>query len=94
MACGTPVIAFRCGAVPEVIEHGVTGFVVDTMEEAIEAAKRVRDLDRQQIRKRFEERFTSGRMARDYVAAYQTLLSRSKPRAAPSTLQSGGLIAT
>ena len=70
MACGTPVIAFRCGSVPEVIEHGVTGFVVDSVEEAVEAVRRARPRSTARpCRRRFEERFTAERMARDYVRA-------------------------
>jgi glycosyltransferase involved in cell wall biosynthesis len=80
MACGTPVIAFRHGSVPEVIEHGVTGFVVDTEEEAIQAVKLLPDLDRRKIRQAFERRFTARRMAEDYVKQYQKLLgSASAP---------------
>jgi glycosyltransferase involved in cell wall biosynthesis len=75
MACGTPVIAFNSGAVPEIIEHGVTGLIVNSMDEAIRAAERVQGLNRSKIRRRFEERFTSRRMARDYVSAYEALLS-------------------
>jgi glycosyltransferase involved in cell wall biosynthesis len=73
MACGTPVIAFRCGSVPEVIEDGVTGFVVDTEAEAIQAIKRVGELDRRKVRSRFEERFTAKRMALEYVTHYEVL---------------------
>ena len=74
MACGTPVIAFRSGSVPEVIEDGVTGFIVDGRQEAVEALKRLKQLDRRQVRARFEQRFTSRRMAEQYVDQYQTLL--------------------
>ncbi len=74
MACGTPVIAFRRGSVPEVIDHGVTGFIVDTLEQAIAAAAKVGQLDRHKVRARFEERFTNHRMAQDYVTIYQTLI--------------------
>jgi glycosyltransferase involved in cell wall biosynthesis len=73
MACGTPVIAFRRGSVPEVLEHGLTGFIVDSVEEAVEAVGRVSSLDRHAIRRRFEERFTAERMARDYLALYQRM---------------------
>jgi glycosyltransferase involved in cell wall biosynthesis len=73
MACGTPVLAFRNGAVPEVIDEGVTGCVVDTLEEAIRALGGVLALDRAGVRKRYEERFTVARMARDYVEVYQRL---------------------
>ncbi len=70
MACGTPVIAFRMGAVPEVIENGVTGFVVTTMQEAILAARRVSELSRARIRKTFELRFSARRMMLDYLGLY------------------------
>jgi glycosyltransferase involved in cell wall biosynthesis len=73
MACGTPVLAFRNGAVPEVIDDGVTGCVVDDLDQAIAALGRVLALDRAQVRKRYEERFTVARMARDYVKVYQRL---------------------
>ena len=73
MACGTPVIAFRRGSVPEVIEEGVTGFVVETVEEAALAVERVGGLKRRRCREVFEARFTSKRMAEDYIAAYRRL---------------------
>jgi glycosyltransferase involved in cell wall biosynthesis len=76
MACGTPVIAWRCGSVPEVMEDGVTGFVVDRMEQAVAAVERVSDLDRQTCRRVFEERFSAPRMARDYLAIYRRLLEQ------------------
>jgi Glycosyltransferase len=63
MACGTPVIAFRSGSVPEVIDEGVTGFWVDDEEQAVQAVKRLGELDRRRVRERFEERFTAERMA-------------------------------
>jgi glycosyltransferase involved in cell wall biosynthesis len=73
MACGTPVIAFRHGSVPEVVDEGVTGFAVDSMEEAIAAVERVKALPRAAVRAQFEKRFTARRMAEDYVALYQEL---------------------
>ena len=76
MANGTPVIAFRRGSVPEVIDHGVTGFVVDTIEEAVGAVPLAKALDRTAVRRRFEERFSAGRMAQDYVALYRERLGR------------------
>lgn len=76
MACGTPVIAFRRGSVPEVIEDGVSGFVVDSEAEAIAAVKRLPELDRRRVREAFECRFTARRMAEDYVRHYRTLLAR------------------
>jgi glycosyltransferase involved in cell wall biosynthesis len=73
MACGTPVIAYPGGAVPEVIEAGITGFVVRSIDEAVAALAEARALDRGAIRRRFEQRFSATRMARDYVALYRTL---------------------
>ncbi len=78
MACGTPVIAFRRGSVPEVIENGLTGFIVDDMAGAIEAAKKIDTIDRAGVRKRFEQRFTNLRMADDYMAIYKTLIAANK----------------
>jgi glycosyltransferase involved in cell wall biosynthesis len=71
MACGTPVIAFPCGSVPEVMEDGVTGFVVRDADEAVAAVGRVAGLDRGRCRAVFEERFSAARMARDYLALYE-----------------------
>ncbi len=77
MACGTPVLAFRHGSVSEIIDQGVTGIIVDTMGEAVRMLPRVIALDRRAIRRRFEQRFSSARMANDYVAVYRSLLKRS-----------------
>jgi glycosyltransferase involved in cell wall biosynthesis len=76
MACGTPVIAYRRGSVPEVIDEGVTGFVVDSEEEALAAIRRVPDLDRRTVRAAFERRFTARRMANDYLRIYETMLEK------------------
>ena len=76
MACGTPVIAFKCGSTVEVIEDGATGFLVDTMEQAVEAAGRAHLLDREAIRARFELRFSATAMARRYLDVYGELLAR------------------
>lgn len=70
MACGTPLVAFRCGSVPEVIDHGVSGLIVDDESEAIVAVRRASMLDRLKVRRQFERRFSVERMARDYVALY------------------------
>jgi glycosyltransferase involved in cell wall biosynthesis len=78
MSCGTPVVAWPNGSVPEVVEHGVTGFLVDSVEAAVSAVHQVRRLDRAQVRRRCEERFSAARMARDYLAVYRNL---SKPKA-------------
>jgi glycosyltransferase involved in cell wall biosynthesis len=77
MACGTPVIVFRRGSVAEVIDHGVTGFIVDDDEQAMQAIKHVPERDRQRVRSGFERRFISRRMAEDYVRHYQLLLEKS-----------------
>ncbi len=79
MACGTPVLAFRCGSVPEVIQDGVTGKVVGSEEEAIAALPEILSYDRRAVRQRFEERFTATRMAKDYVSTYRQLLKRRRP---------------
>ena len=78
MACGTPVLAFRCGSVPEIVEDGITGAIVDTMDEAIAALPHVIALDRKKVRQRFEQRFSATRMANDYVGVYRSLLASSK----------------
>ena len=75
MACGTPVIAFRCGSVPEVMDHGETGFIVDDLDSAVEAVEQVGNLDRRRVREVFEERFSVSRMARDYVSVYRRLIA-------------------
>src|SRR5436190_2117403 len=76
MACGTPVLAFQCGSVPEIVDPGVTGFIVDTVDEAIRTLPAVLALDRRAIRQRFEQRFSVARMAKDYVHVYRSLLKR------------------
>jgi glycosyltransferase involved in cell wall biosynthesis len=77
MACGTPVIAYRRGSVPEIIEEGVTGFIVHDLEEAVRAAKRIPTLNRSRCRQRFEERFSAARMVRDYLVSYHRLVEGS-----------------
>lgn len=76
MACGTPVLAFHCGSVPEIIDPGVTGLIVRTMAEAIRTLPQVLALDRRTVRQRFEQRFSATRMAKDYVEVYGSLLKR------------------
>ena len=76
MACGTPVVAFRCGSTTEIIEDGATGFLVDTMDQAVEAAGRAGALDREDIRARFELRFSATAMARRYLDVYGDLLAK------------------
>jgi len=70
-ACGTPVLAFRRGAVPEVSDDGLMGYVVDNLEEAISNVDSLMSLDRSQVRRRFEQRFTAERMAQDRSAGDQ-----------------------
>jgi glycosyltransferase involved in cell wall biosynthesis len=74
MACGTPIIAYRHGSVPEVIEEGVTGFVVEDLEAAVKAVERVSGLDRARCRQAFEERFNVARMVQDYLSIYRRLV--------------------
>jgi glycosyltransferase involved in cell wall biosynthesis len=83
MACGTPVLAFRSGSVPEVIEDGVTGKVVDSEEEAIAALPAILSYDRSTVRNRFEKRFTATRMAKDYAGIYRQLLKKSASNEEP-----------
>jgi glycosyltransferase involved in cell wall biosynthesis len=78
MACGTPVLAFRHGSVSEIVDQGVTGAIVDTMEQAVRMLPRVIALDRHAVRRRFEQRFSSARMATDYVAIFRKQSSISK----------------
>jgi glycosyltransferase involved in cell wall biosynthesis len=77
MACGTPVIAFNRGSIPEVIDEGLTGFIVEDDEGAIGAFNRLSELSREKIRNRFEQRFTARRMALEYLAAYRGLMDRN-----------------
>ena len=81
MACGTPVIAYRGGAVPEVIEEGHTGFIVEGLEAAVEAVRRVPELSRKRCREIFDQRFTAAQMARDYVQVYERLIKRKQYKA-------------
>lgn len=73
MACGTPVMAWSCGAMPEVVDHGVSGMLVETIEDAVASLPALLSLDRRRVRATFEERFSASRMARDYVAAYRRM---------------------
>jgi glycosyltransferase involved in cell wall biosynthesis len=80
MACGTPVIAFNRGSVPELVDVGVTGFVVEDELGAIAAVEQVSELDRGKVRTRFEERFTARRMAQEYLEVYRNLSDSTAPR--------------
>ena len=79
MAAGTPVIAWRCGSTPEVIEHGRSGFLVDSVDEAVAAVKALPSLSRPRVRVAFGERFTAERMARDYLKLYERLRAAERP---------------
>jgi glycosyltransferase involved in cell wall biosynthesis len=90
MACGTPVLAFRRGSVPEIVEDGLTGIIVDSLAEAVCRLPQALALDRRKVRRRFEERFSVTRMAKDYLAVYRALRrqARSEEHAtAPLRLQ-------
>ncbi len=73
MACGTPVIAFKCGSVPEVIDDRATGFIVRSVDEAVVAVRRLAEIDRAGVRETFERRFSAERLARDYLSIYRSL---------------------
>jgi glycosyltransferase involved in cell wall biosynthesis len=78
MACGTPVIAYPFGSVPEVMNDGVTGYIVSGLEAAVEAVRKVDQLDRRKVRRHFEKHFTADRMAQDYVKIYERMVNRKK----------------
>jgi glycosyltransferase involved in cell wall biosynthesis len=78
MACGTPVIAYRGGAVPELVEQAQTGFVVESLEHAVEAVRHIAQLSRKGCREVFEQRFTATRMAHDYVQQFERLIARNQ----------------
>ncbi|MFZ6178236.1 glycosyltransferase family 4 protein [Nannocystis pusilla] len=84
MACGTPVVAFRCGSIPEVLDEGVTGYCVDSLDAAAAAAARAMTLDRRRCRERFERRFSAERMARDYMRLYGAIVENAAKVAASS----------
>jgi glycosyltransferase involved in cell wall biosynthesis len=78
MACGTPVVAFNRGSVPEIVEDGLTGFIVEDVVGAVAAVGRVGQLSRAKVRQRFETRFTARRMAEDYLAVYQGMAMENR----------------
>jgi glycosyltransferase involved in cell wall biosynthesis len=80
MACGTPVIAYNRGSVPEIIDDGLTGFIVEDEISAVARVGRLPDLDRRAVRAQFEKRFTARRMALDYLATYRSLMPSAGPR--------------
>jgi glycosyltransferase involved in cell wall biosynthesis len=86
MACGTPVIAWRRGSVPEIIDHGTTGFIVESEAEAVEAIGRIHELDRRAIRAVFENRFTARRMAEDYLDCFEQLSASREDLSTPQSI--------
>ncbi len=78
MACGTPVIAYRNGSVPEILEEGCTGFIVSSLDEAVTAIDSLTRFDRLKCREIFEERFSAERMATDYLNVYEDIVARQK----------------
>ncbi len=82
LACGTPVIAYNCGSVPEVLEPGVTGFIVRNMEDAVRAVEKLHLISRKRCRKIFEERFTASQMAEGYISLYKQVIRQARPMAA------------
>jgi glycosyltransferase involved in cell wall biosynthesis len=90
MACGTPVIGFKCGSVPEIIDEGVSGMIVDTIDAAVEAVRTIGTLDRAGVRQCFERRFSDERMARDYLAIYRQLTGTEAARLLPVATGSEG----
>ena len=76
LACGTPVIAWNCGSVPEVIEDGKTGFIVESIDEAVKAVEKIEMISRKVCRMTFETRFSARRMAEDYLRLYRRLLKQ------------------
>ena len=89
LACGTPVLAYRRGSIPEIIDHGVTGFVCETLDEMAEAVGQVSLIDRRRCRVAFDERFTADRMARDYVALYERILEDGAVQASMQKVSGG-----
>lgn len=86
LSCGTPVIALRSGSVPEVVEHGTTGWIVDSEDEAVERLRDIGSVSRHACRRAFERRFTAERMARDYCAVYEAVAAgaRALPEIRPA----------
>lgn len=96
MACGVPVIAWRNGSVPEVVDEGITGFVVDSIDDSVRAVEQVSSLSRRRCREAFERRFSAVRMCEDYVAVYEWLLGHShhnRYQKGPRHLEAAGGVA-
>jgi glycosyltransferase involved in cell wall biosynthesis len=77
MACGTPTIAFRHGSVPEIIDDGISGIIVKSVEEAVQAVGRAKKMSRAACRNAFEQRFTARRMAQDYLRIYEQIVAQT-----------------
>jgi glycosyltransferase involved in cell wall biosynthesis len=84
LACGTPVLAYRRGSIPEIIVDGMTGFVCENLSEMADAVQRIAHIDRHRCRAAFDERFTADRMARDYVALYERIIEERATPSSPS----------
>jgi glycosyltransferase involved in cell wall biosynthesis len=78
LSCGTPVLAWPEGSVPELLEHGINGWIVDSIDAAVASLRQVDAIDRRACRAAFERRFTADRMARDYVDVYTRLRTSSR----------------
>jgi glycosyltransferase involved in cell wall biosynthesis len=78
MACGTPVIAFDRGSMPELIENGKSGFLVNNVDEAVEAVARIKEIDRANCRRHVEQHFTVGRMINEYIQVYEIILDSER----------------
>jgi len=87
LACGTPVLAFRHGSVPEVLEHGVTGFICDTEDEMVDAVGRIDEIDRRRCRAEVERRFTPATMADAYERVYDRLIQQFRPATADDRME-------
>jgi glycosyltransferase involved in cell wall biosynthesis len=77
MACGTPIIAYRRGSVPEIMQEGETGFIVENFDQALAAVERVSQINRLHCRRVFETRFSAQRMAKDYLKVYQAIIEKT-----------------
>jgi glycosyltransferase involved in cell wall biosynthesis len=92
MACGTPVLAYRAGSIPEIVDEGVTGMIVDNIGQARIALGKVTALNRRKVRRRFEERFTARRMANDYIRVYRRLVRHAGQTSGIKKRINGGAI--
>jgi glycosyltransferase involved in cell wall biosynthesis len=93
IACGTPIIAYRMGSVPEIIDEGITGYIVDNVDDAVAAVQRAASLNRRICRRVFEERFSARRMCLDYLELYKGLCDRTPRRDVASAGEGVPLVA-